>query len=139
MAFNEDELGKDLKVMNNDLEYPFDADVSNSPANDFSKAELRACLGQALVNKLRTKKGELKAHPDYGSELHNAIGLPATINTKGIIELYTIEAILQDPRVSSVKSVVIVFDKDANKATIDVTVIPINSTEPLNIVYPFFF
>jgi phage baseplate assembly protein W len=131
MAFSEEEYGKDLYLKNDT--------ITSSPRKDLDIVKYRKNLVQAVVNRLRTRKGELPAHPEYGSELYKLVGEPMNETTKSLIELYTIEALRQDPRIWEINSIEIQEDRFNKKVIINITVTPVNTTEPLNIVYPYFY
>lgn len=71
---------------------------------DMATISGRDNLGQAVILRLLTARGELKelAHPDYGSRLHELIGRPNTENTRSLVRLYILEALQQEPRVEKV-------------------------------------
>jgi phage baseplate assembly protein W len=74
---------------------------------DFATLSDRANLGQALVVRLLTPKGELTAlgHPGYGSRLHEVIGAPNTPTTRNLAKLFVIEALKEERRIETIVSV----------------------------------
>ena len=62
---------------------------------DFGTVEGKDNLGQALIRRLLTPKGELAAlgHPAYGSRLHEVIGEPNTETTRNLAKLFVLEAL----------------------------------------------
>lgn len=71
---------------------------------DFETLSGRDNLGQALIARLLTPKGELTplGHPDYGSRLHEVIGAPNTPTTRNLAKLFIIEALKQERRVEKI-------------------------------------
>ncbi|MEO1069431.1 MAG: hypothetical protein AAFW95_09975 [Cyanobacteria bacterium J06638_6] len=63
-------------------------------------------LAQAVVMRLLTPRGELTAlgHPEYGSRLHELIGQLNVETNLGLIRLYVLESLAQEPRLESVES-----------------------------------
>lgn len=66
-------------------------------------------LGQAIVMRLLTPRGELEAlaHPDYGSRLHELVGRANTAATRNLVKLYVLEALQAEPRVEEVIDVAV--------------------------------
>jgi len=66
-------------------------------------------LGQALVTRILTPKGELTSlgHPDYGSRVHEIVGSENTETTRNLLKLFIIEAIQREPRVEEIIEVVV--------------------------------
>ena len=71
---------------------------------DFDLIDGRDNLGQALVIRLLTPRGELAAlgHPQYGSRLHELIGEVNTETTRNLVKLYILEAVARESRVAEV-------------------------------------
>jgi phage baseplate assembly protein W len=74
---------------------------------DLAVVEGRANLGQAVLLRLLTPRGELAAlgHPDYGSRLPELVGRPNTANTRNLVKLFILEALAQEPRIARVLKV----------------------------------
>ena len=85
--------------------------------NDFDVIDGRHNLGQAIVMRLLTPRGELAAlgHPEYGSRLHELIGRENTPTTRNLVKLFILEALQQEPRL---------------QPKIDITVTPADGTPP---------
>src|SRR4051812_16096864 len=68
---------------------------------DFATVSDRDNLGQALIARLLTPKGELGAlgHAGYGSRLHEVVGATNTPTTRNLAKLFVIEALKQERRV----------------------------------------
>ncbi|HEY5865037.1 MAG TPA: hypothetical protein VI542_05720 [Candidatus Tectomicrobia bacterium] len=65
-----------------------------------------ANLGQAVFLRLLTPRGELAAlgHPEYGSRLHELIGLQNTATTRNLVQLFILESLQQEPRIAEIVS-----------------------------------
>ncbi len=108
---------------------------------DLTMAAGRENLGQALLHRLLTRRGELAeiGHPDYGSRLHELIGEPNNSGTRDRVKLYVKEAVAQELRVKDVIEIrVLPLKEDPTVVTVDLTVLPIHSTVPMNLVFPFY-
>ena len=108
---------------------------------DLSMATGRENLGQALLHRLLTRRGELAeiGHPDYGSRLHELIGAPNNPSTRERVKLYVKEAVAQELRVKDVMGIeVLPLMEDPSVVTVELTVLPIESTVPMNLVFPFY-
>jgi len=105
-------------------------------ALDMATVKERDNLGQAVVMRLLTPRGELSTlgHPQYGSRLHEIIGRTNTANTRDLARLFILESLQQEARIESIEDVVIT-PSSGRRSTIDVliTVIPIGETETLTI------
>lgn len=117
------------------------ADLSVNTKGDLQTARGRENLGQAILHRILTRKGELGdiGHPDYGSRLHELIGEPNNERTRELLRMYVKECISQEPRVRDTVSIKIGVPKDNPHAVLlDIAVLPIKSTVPMNLVLPFF-
>jgi phage baseplate assembly protein W len=124
-------LGKDIALQDsNDLKF--------SVNQDFDVVSGRNNLAQAITIRLNTHKGELM-NVNYGSELYKCFGEPKDDALKTRITGYVYEAMLQEPRVATVNSIVVTYPEDRpTEAEISLSVTPIESTIPLNLVFPLF-
>jgi phage baseplate assembly protein W len=100
-----------------------------------------ASAEQMLVNRLKTRRGELAAlgHPEYGSRHHELVGQPNVERTRNLIKLYILEALAQEPRVERVQSCRVSTPDDPPRSLvrIDIELILIDQPKPLNLVVPF--
>ncbi len=80
--------------------------------DDLSLASGRDNLGQAVIIRLLTPRGELAAlgHPDYGSRLPDLIGRQNDETTRNLLKLYILEALQAEPRISQIVEVTVVPD-----------------------------
>ena len=80
-----EELGVDLKLRETDL----GADLEVTPEGDLELVSGERNLGQAIINRLRTRLGELTdlGHSRYGSSLYEMIGEPNNERTRAIVRL----------------------------------------------------
>lgn len=127
-------LGTDISMLDNDIQI--------SPNQDFSVISGNKNLKQAIFNRLQTYLGEYFID-SYGSELYKCIGRPANNLLKNRIKGYVFETLLQEPRIDSIGSIQIEYrniDSNKNQLTvdIDITVTPIESQTPLNLIFPNF-
>jgi phage baseplate assembly protein W len=79
------------------------------PRADLATVSGRDNLGQAIVVRLLTPRGELAAlgHPEYGSRLHELIGDLNTETRRNLARLYILEALAAEPRVEQVVRVTV--------------------------------
>jgi phage baseplate assembly protein W len=98
-------------------------------------------LAQAVINRLKTRKGELAAlgHPEYGSRHHELIGEPNVERTRNLIKLYVLQALRDEPRIQRVlrADVRAAHDPPREIVRIELTLQPIGTQAPLNLVVPF--
>ena len=143
MQMNEGLLGTDLKLL---VESRPDfmgigMDLQISKKGDLRTVSGRQNLGQAILHRLMTRRGELTdlGHPDYGSRLYELIGEPNNERTRDLVRLYAKECISQDPRIQDLKKLTVsVADDNPHVVLLDITVLPIKSNVPMNITFPFY-
>lgn len=96
---------------------------------------------QFLVDRLKTQQGELIAlgHPEYGSRHHELIGQPNVDRTRNLIKLYVLEALRHEPRIEKIVSANVYATHTPPRDTvqIDLTVLLLESDNPVNFVIPF--
>ncbi|MCD1294334.1 hypothetical protein CUJ83_04890 [Methanocella sp. CWC-04] len=139
---DEELYGNDLKLMvetRPDFVGP-GADLTASKKGDLEITRGRENLGQALMHRLLTRKGELASlgHPYYGSRLHELIGEPNNETTRELIRLYAKECIMEEPRVRDIVSLSVGMTDYPGAVMLDITVVPIKSSVPMNLVLPFY-
>ncbi|MEL6863839.1 MAG: DUF2634 domain-containing protein [Bacteroidota bacterium] len=139
------EFYKDLRLQNrlidrqtSDREY-IDLQASNS--GDLATVEGRENLAQAIVNRLLTRKGELRlfGHTAYGSRLYLLVGELNNRRTRARAELYIRECLRQEPRIHEVSEVRFnepTRDIDRNVLKAYVTVVPIGESSPISLTLP---
>lgn len=130
-------LGADLKLVGDET----GSDLALSPSGDLELVKDEFNLGQAIINRLRTRRGELAdlGHPNHGSRLHELVGEPNNERTRELARAYVRESIEQDPRVEEIISITVRPHKDdRRRLDIDITVKPIGKSTALNIVFPFY-
>lgn len=140
---DEELLGTDLKLFaDTSPDYMgVGVDLSVSKKGDLRTVSGRDNLGQAILHRLLTRRGELAdiGHPDYGSRIHELIGEPNNERTRDLVRLYVKECISQEFRIQEIISLQITVQIDNPHAVvIDMTVLPIKSNVPMNIVFPFY-
>jgi len=150
MPVNPERFGIDLRLLRN-----LQTRKSNrDPGNDLSVArrgltdqiDLEPLSGvdnliQALLLRFLTPVGELTAlgHPEYGSRLHELIGELNSETNRNRAKLFVLQALEAEPRVKKVLSVRVTQSRsDPTQMDIDVSLLPIDSDTPINLVFPFF-
>lgn len=101
-------------------------------------------LVQSLILRLKTERGELAAlgHPDYGSRHHTLVGEPNTEANRNLIKLYVLECLRQEPRLQSIREVVVKAGQGReNRDKVEVRIIVLMKAlpDPLSFVVPFSF
>jgi phage baseplate assembly protein W len=76
---------------------------------DYETIDGRDNLGQAVVMRLLTSRGELAelGHPEYGSRLNELLGAPNSETRRGLAKLFVLEALAQEPRIAKVEEVTV--------------------------------
>ncbi len=138
-----DILGTDLKIIDDETDgKDLTIVVSERGKQDIASVSGRDNLVQALNLRLNARKGELRelGHPNYGSRLHTLLGkLNNTVNRK-LLEAYTRECLRQEPRVKDIIHIDVEPSKtEPGSVSVHAAVKPIESPEPLNLVFPFHF
>jgi phage baseplate assembly protein W len=95
-------------------------------------------LGQAIVLRLLTPRGELDgvAHPEYGSRLHELIGLPNTDTTRDLVRLYILDALRAEPRIDKVLTISVEQVADTRRrdlVLVTLRVKPVGGGEPVTV------
>jgi phage baseplate assembly protein W len=140
---DEELYGSDVKlqVVVSKVYYGLGADLKVGKKGDLQTVSGRENLGQALMQRLLTRKGELAdlGHPGYGSRLHELIGQPNNQATRDLVRLYAKECVMQEPRVKDIVDVKVTpVSGDPHAVILDITVIPIKSNVPMNLVFPYY-
>jgi phage baseplate assembly protein W len=103
----------DLKITlrRNELRpvYVVDSERSRVPnsatvVNDLQTTSGRENLGQAVILRLLTERGELTAlgHPEYGSRIYELLGQPNTETSRNLLKLFILESLQAEPRIKTV-------------------------------------
>ncbi|MEM1542565.1 MAG: GPW/gp25 family protein [Ignisphaera sp.] len=130
-------LGSDLKIVDDEE----GSDLALSPTGDLETVKGEYNLGQAIINRLRTRLGELAdlGHPNYGSRLYELVGEPNNERTRELAKAYVRESIMRDPRVKEIVNISVKPHKeDKRRIDIEITLLPIGMSTALNIVFPFY-
>ena len=141
VEMSKEQLGRDLKLVDDLMDKELGSDLAINPSGDLDTVSEEINLGQAIVNRIRTTRGELSdlGHSLYGSRLYELIGEPNNERTRELARLYTRECVSRDPRVKEVVSITVDVPKDApTRIDINISVIPLGMTAVLNIVFPFY-
>ena len=131
------QLGRDLRLTDKDL----GSDLSTTISGDLDLVDDEYNLGQAIINRLRTREGELAdlGHASYGSRLYELIGEPNNEKTREQVRTAARECISQEPRVSEVIAIDVAASRDnLNQIDVSISVMPTGRSTVLNIVYPFY-
>ena len=129
-------LGVDLKLVDTEL----GADLKVSREGDFETVSAEFNLGQAIVDRLSTRLGELSdiGHSNYGSRLYDLIGEINSDATRERAKLIVRRALENEPRIRKIVNVVVmVDDSDSSVINIDISAIAVGKNVPLNLVFPF--
>lgn len=111
-----------------------------------AKLDLRVARGvdtlrQAIVNRIKTRKGELESlgHPEYGSRHHELIGEPNVERTRNLIKLYILRALKRERRIEKVLKAEVRAEHDPPRDTvrIELSVKVLREPLPLEIIVPF--
>jgi phage gp46-like protein len=149
MAFSQDHWGIDLRLLGNlerqnDRERGSDLFVTRRPeTGQFDLETLGQVdnLEQALLLRFLTPMGELSilGHPTYGSRLYELIGELNIERTHNRAKIFVLQALADEPRVKQVLSVKVTQNRaDRTRMDVDISLTPIDSDTPLNLVFPFF-
>ncbi len=143
-------FGRDIRLLRN-LELQDQrqrgADLLVADRPESSEADLVALSGvenlqQALLLRLLTHTGEMASlgHPDYGSRLFELIGEPNTQTNRDRAKLYALQALVAEPRVKEVKSLIVRTRRD-QPSRIDIVagVVALDENTILNFVFPLDF
>ena len=123
-------LGKDIRLKDGQIQF--------SQSQDFLVVDDNMNLQQAIFTRLQTVLGELY-NTNYGSELYKAVGNIRNELLRGQIIGYISGALYQEPRIKRIDGISINFPEDSPKEVeVTITVIPIESDTPLNLIYPMF-
>jgi phage baseplate assembly protein W len=103
---------------------------------DFRAVGGRDNLGQAVILRLLTPRGELTAlgHPEYGSRLHELVGRQNTATTRNLAKLFILDSLQAERRIASVVAVDVSPDPVIReRIDVLVQVQPIGVSDPLTI------
>jgi hypothetical protein len=97
----------------------------------------KANIIQALQQRIATKEGELVLHPDYGMRQPLVVGVEGTPSYIQMSGMEVARTVREDPRVASIRQVIMQFVNTANTITLNVVLIgPAQRDLPLNLVIP---
>lgn len=138
-----DILGTDLRIIDDEMDgKDLTVVVSVRGKQDIASVSGVDNLVQALNLRLNAKKGDLMelGHPGYGSRLYTLIGELNNAGNRKLLEAYTRECLAQEPRVREIISLTVeTSPAELGSVFVHATVTPIESQEPLNLVFPFSF
>jgi LysM repeat protein/phage baseplate assembly protein W len=87
-------------------------------------------LSQALMMRLRTPKGSLKLHPEYGNDIFNILGEAGNPYFRGLAKHYMEQCAAQDIRVR--KATVTDFSISGDSISANLMIYPVGSQDPIN-------
>ncbi|MDB9527108.1 GPW/gp25 family protein [Oscillatoria sp. CS-180] len=131
--------GADLSTLSSTA--PVNVAISADRPVDLATLTADDNLKQALLLRFLTPFGELASlgHPTYGSRLYTLIGELNNDVNRNRAKVYVLQALAAEPRVQEVQSVRVTTNaSDRTRIDIDISLIPIHSDTPLNLVFPFF-
>ena len=128
-------LGNDLKLVDVEL----GKDLMINREGDLETVGRASNMGQAIVHRLMTRKGELSdlGHAQYGSRLYELMGEPNNERTRELAKMYTKECMAQDSRVKEIVKIS-VLPVSNDRIDISISLTTIDSEVSLNIVFPFY-
>ncbi|MEM8960455.1 MAG: GPW/gp25 family protein [Acidobacteriota bacterium] len=153
------EIRRVLELQGTDLELDFsgpagtfeDADLvlaidpEQAPRrHDLGHVEGAEAAAQALVNRLKTHKGELvslgRVYETYGSAHHALIGEPNVERTRNQIKRHVLEALSHEPRIDEIESCRVWAPDSPPRDRVDIELVVRLRGEPtpLSLVVPFF-
>jgi phage baseplate assembly protein W len=103
---------------------------------DFRTIEGRDNLGQAVIVRLLTPRGELTplAHPDYGSRLHELIGPQNTETARNLVKLHILESLAAEPRIDEVVELSVTpAPRTRDRVNVLLRVLPVGETAVVTI------
>jgi len=111
-------------------------EAGSGPFTDLATVSGRDNLGQAVIMRLLTPRGELAAlgHPDYGSRLHELIGRENTATTRNLVKLHILESLKREPRIADIVSVIVTpHPQMRTRVDVAMQVVPAGATASLTI------
>ena len=104
--------------------------------SDLGRVSGRGNLEQAILMRLLTPRGELAAlgHPEYGSRLHELVGIPNTETTRNRMRLFILETLQQERRIAEIVEVAVTPGYTGrDRVDVRLRVLPIGETEILDL------
>ena len=139
-------LGRDLHLQYRAIGGLYeDADLAHTyeptPKRDLVVTESYIGLQQAIVNRIKTRKGELTplGHPEYGSRHHELIGEPNVERIRALIKLFVLQALRHEPRIEEVVDCTVRAESEPPRDVVRIELQVRIIAEPhiLNFVVPF--
>ena len=122
--------GRDIQVVDG---YP----VLSTDTGEFQTIQGQNNIVQAVTQRVGSMKGDLPLHPNYGMDQLLAVGIEGTRSNIIASGLETARTVKQDPRVTHVRNIRVLFADTVNTADMSVGLIGSASREiPLNLVVP---
>jgi hypothetical protein len=118
-----------------DIALDSNGDFTNDGAGDLSVVAGVQNMGVAILDRLRTERGELIKHPEYGLNIGRLIGEGGDKYHVTVIKLDLTSTILTDPRVKGINDMVVAKIDDAVGADMNLLLID-ETTRPTQAVIP---
>ena len=132
-----------LRLIHKELRpvYTFDTDTRRVPNRPDPLADIGTLsdldnLGQAILMRLLTPKGELAAlaHPEYGSRLFELIGRQNTATTRNLAKIYILDSLQLEPRIQKITQLTVEPAQGArDRIDIQLAVLPVGATNTVRI------
>lgn len=128
---------EDVELYGRDWQFTDDGHLAINGDGELLTIEGVPNVVQALAARIDIGRGELVLHPDYGIERRLAVGVEATLDTVRLSGLGVAKTVAEDPRVTTVSDLFLVFSGTTNRARMRVGLIgPGSPTVSLNPVVP---
>ena len=116
-------------------------DLLWSNNGDLKTVDGRQNLAQAMINRLLTRKGELRklGHPQYGSRLYQLVGELNNARVRGLAEIYIRESLGQESRIVEITQIEfapVSRSQGRNVMQASISILPVGSSDPITITIP---
>ncbi len=116
-------------------------DLLRANNGDLKTVDGRENLAQAIINRLLTRKGELRrlGHPQYGSRLYQLVGELNNARVRGMAEIYIRESLAHEKRIVEITRIEfapISRSQGRNVMQASISVLPTGSQSPITIAIP---
>lgn len=116
-------------------------DLLRANNGDLQTVSGRHNLAQAVINRLLTRKGELRrlGHPQYGSRLYQLVGELNNARVRGLAEIYIRESLAQESRIAEITAIEfapVSRSQGRNVMQAAISVLPVGEQSPFTISIP---
>jgi hypothetical protein len=109
-------------------------DLIIDSSGNFNKAFGIRNVSQAVTNAMRTVKGELTKHPNYGLDINLGTGMFGPQSSANIVSQIVVSTILKDPRIVGAKVKSLSFTASSISMTVEVLIAGSDTVIPLSFV-----